>query len=80
MPDFAFQGKGVRAAEVTPDSPAAKAGLQKGDVIIKLGEQRVDNLREYSNVLKNFQPGDTTMIVFLHEGKEIESTIILKGR
>jgi aminopeptidase N len=80
MPDFAFQGKGVRAAEVPPDSPAAKAGLQKGDVIIKLGEQRVENLREYSNALKKYQPGDTTMIVFLHEGKEIESKITLKGR
>ena len=80
MPDFAFQGKGVRAAEVAPDSPAAKAGLQKGDVIIVLGEQRVENLREYSNTLKNYQAGDTTMIIFLHEGKEIESKITLKGR
>jgi aminopeptidase N len=80
MPDFAFQGKGVRAAEVAPDSPAAKAGLQKGDVIIGLGEQRVENLREYSNALKNYQTGDTTMILFLHEGKEIESKITLKGR
>ena len=80
MPDFAFQGKGVRAAVVAPDSPAAKAGLQKGDVITQLGEQGVENLREYSNALKNYQPGDTTNIVFIHEGKEIKNKITLKGR
>jgi hypothetical protein len=80
MPDFAYQGKGVRAAEVAPGSPAANAGLQKGDVIIKLGDRNVGNLREYSDALKSYQPGDITTIVFLHEEKELTSKITLKAR
>ena len=39
MPDFAFTGPGVRVASVTEGSPAAKAGLQAGDVIVELAGQ-----------------------------------------
>lgn len=80
MPDFAFRGQGVRAADVTADSPAAQAGLQKGDVIIQLGDKPVTNLREYSDVLKSFKPGDTTTIVYERDGKKIEKNITLKAR
>ena len=39
VPDFAFQGKGVRLDGTTPGSPAAVAGLQSGDVVIRIGGQ-----------------------------------------
>jgi hypothetical protein len=80
MPDFAFQGPGVKASEVAEDSPAAKAGIQKGDVIIKLGDQKIESLREYSNALKTFKPGDTTTIVYKRGEEEITSEITLQER
>jgi hypothetical protein len=80
MPDFAFPGKGVKIGMVSPDSPAGKAGLKKGDVIIKLGDVEVANLREYSNVLKTFKPGDTVTMVFLREDKEYTTTVDLAAR
>jgi aminopeptidase N len=80
MPDFAFQGLGVRAAEVAADSPAAAAGLQKGDVIIRLGEAAVSDLKSYSDALKTYNPADTTTITFIHEGKEVTSKITLQAR
>jgi hypothetical protein len=80
MPDFAFQGPGVKAADVAVDSPAAKAGLQKGDVIIKLGDQTIGGLREYSNALKNYKPGDTTTIVYKRGEEEYTSEITLQER
>ena len=80
MPDFAFSGDGVRAGEVAPDSPAARAGLQKGDVIIHFGGERVTDLKSYSDILKKFKPGDTTSIVFMHEDKEINAEITLQAR
>jgi hypothetical protein len=80
MPDFAFQGGGVKASEVAADSPAAKAGLQKGDVIIKLGEQTIGTLRDYSNALKTYKPGDTTTIVYKRGDKELTSEITLQER
>jgi aminopeptidase N len=69
IPDFEYSGPGVRIADRSPDSPAAKAGLQKGDVILKIGKYEVTNLREYSDALKNFQPGDIVEVTFSREGK-----------
>lgn len=80
MPDFAFQGEGVKAADVAADSPAAKAGMQKGDVIIKLGDQTIGNLKDYSNALKTYKPGDTTTIVYKRGEKELTSEITLQAR
>lgn len=80
MPDFAYTGEGVRIAEVSPDSPAAKAGLQTGDVIIELGGHKVSNLREYAEALKHFAPGDETTIVYLREGKQASAKITLAAR
>ncbi|MCK6623271.1 MAG: M28 family peptidase [Calditrichaceae bacterium] len=80
MPDFAYTGEGVRIAEISPDSPAAKAGLQAGDVIIQLGEHKVSNLREYSDALKRFAPGDETTVVYLREGKQASAKITLTAR
>jgi len=80
MPDFAFQGPGVKAADVSEDSPAAKAGIQKGDVIIKLGDQIIGSLREYSEALKTFKAGDTTTIVYKRGEEELTSEITLQER
>lgn len=77
MPDFAFPGKGVKIGMVSPGSPAEKAGLKKGDVVIKLGDIVVNNLREYSNVLKTFKPGDTTTMVYLREGQEYSTVVTM---
>lgn len=80
MPDFAFSGRGVRLASVSAGSPAEAAGLQTGDIVIKLGAFKVQNLKEYSNALKSFEPGDTVTIVFIREGKQHSAHITLTER
>jgi hypothetical protein len=80
MPDFTFSGEGVRLADLSEDSPAAKAGLQKGDVIIKLGEFKVTKLSDYSEALKNFKPGDVVELIYLRDGKENKTSIELIER
>jgi len=80
MPDFAFAGEGVKIAALSDDSPAAKAGMQKGDIIIQLGEDKITNLREYSNVLKKFKVGDKADLTYLRDGKEYKTQIELIAR
>jgi C-terminal processing protease CtpA/Prc len=80
MPDFAFEGDGVKALEIAADSPAAKAGIQKGDIIIKLGDQPIRNLRGYARALEKFNPGDTTTIAYKRGDEEIVSEITLQER
>lgn len=49
---------GVVVTQVDPDGPAAKAGLKKGDVIIKIGRNTVRSLDEYEDLIKSYTHGD----------------------
>lgn len=80
VPDFAFSGEGVRIADLSTDSPAEKAGLQKGDVIIQLDKYKVKNLKDYSEALKNFKPGDIVEIIYLRNGVESKTKIELMAK
>jgi hypothetical protein len=75
VPDFAFSGAGVKLSEVQPGSPADKAGLQAGDIIVKLGGAQVVTLRDYSDALKKFQPGDKADVAYQRGGKELTTKI-----
>jgi len=80
MPDFSFSGKGVKIGAVAESSAAAKAGLKKGDVIIKLGKYDIENLKEYSIALKAYQPGDEVSVTYLRNDKKNEVKLILSER
>ena len=80
MPDFAYSGEGVKLGAVSEGSAAEKAGLHQGDIIIKLADYQVGNLRDYSNALKSYQPGDEIEVVYLREGKENSTKIVLSER
>ena len=80
MPDFSYSGKGVRIADPGTDSPATRAGLQKGDIIIQLGDAKIASLRDYANALKNYKAGDEALIKYLRAGKERTAKIKLAAR
>lgn len=80
MPDFSYSGEGVRLAEVPADSPAAKAGLQPGDVLIRVNETPIPNLQAYTNVLKAHQPGDEVLVTFQRDGNEKSAKLVLGAR
>ncbi len=65
MPDYTFEGEGVHVDGVTEGKPAARAGLQRGDRIIALGDMEVHTVREYMQALSKFQKGDTTTVKFV---------------
>lgn len=71
MPDYTFEGEGMRIDGVTDGKPAFKAGVEKGDVVKKLGGKEVKNVQEYMKVLSTFKKGDTTQVEVLR-GKEIK--------
>jgi hypothetical protein len=62
MPDYSFEGKGVKVDGVTEGKPAQKAGVAAGDVLIQLGEIRVSNMQEYMKALSSFKKGDETTL------------------
>ncbi len=57
VPDYAAnQAAGVPCSQVSPDSPAAQAGIQTGDVITKIGDVEIQNVRELSGVCASTRP------------------------
>lgn len=60
--DAVPQGQGALIDRVTEDSPADKAGLQKGDVIMSMNNQAVKSLIDFSRVIANQEIGDTIRI------------------
>jgi aminopeptidase N len=80
VPDFAFPGPGVRAEGITEGSPAAKAGLAAGDVIVRINDQPIANLQEYSNLLRTLKPGQTVSVVLRRGDKELTVSVMLAER
>lgn len=72
MPDYAFEGEGMRIDGVTDGKPASKAGILKGDVVKKLGGIEVKNVQDYMKALSGLKKGDTAPIEVLRNG-EIKS-------
>jgi hypothetical protein len=75
MPDYMFSGVGVHVDGVTEGKPASKAGLQKGDVIVKLGEHTVKDMQTYMKALSMFKKGDTTTVKALRGNDLIEGEV-----
>ena len=76
MPDYAFGGEGMRIDAVTEGKPAAKAGIQAGDVVTKMGQFPITGMQSYMRSLGQFKPGDETTVLIEREGKEMELKVI----
>ncbi|HXH17617.1 MAG TPA: M20/M25/M40 family metallo-hydrolase [Chitinophagales bacterium] len=75
IPDYMFTGEGMRIDGVTDGKPAAKAGLQKGDVVIQLGNHKVSDLMTYMEALSRFKKGDSAKVVVMREQEKIEFNV-----
>lgn len=72
VPDYLFTGKGMRIDGVSEDKPAQKAGLQKGDVVIKLDTIKVQDMMSYMKALSRFEKGEKTMVTVKRGTEELE--------
>ena len=75
VPDYSFEGEGMRIDGVTEDRPAANAGLEPGDVVIQLGEIKVLDMMSYMKALGKFNKGDTTKVKVKRNNVEVEKEI-----
>jgi hypothetical protein len=80
VPDFAHQGPGVKVDSVVPDSPAEAAGIRAGDVVTAIDGQEIDGLAEFSEMLKQYDPGDTVKASGIRDGNNYEVDMELVAR
>jgi serine protease Do len=72
---------GVVVAQVAPDSGAADAGLQQGDVIIKLDDQRINSIEQLSEEINKRTVGAIVELTIVRNGDEkIIKEVELKNR
>jgi S1-C subfamily serine protease len=80
MPDFAFEGPGVRVQQVMPGSAAEESGIVAGDVIIALDGDEVVDLRTFSALLKARAPGDTVEVTVQRAEERMIFEAVLSAR
>ena len=80
IPDFAPVEKGVKFSDVRPGSPADKAGLKAGDILIGFGEKPINNLYDFTFALRASKVGDVVKVRYLRDGKEGTADVKLEAR
>jgi aminopeptidase YwaD len=80
LPDYAFEGKGLRLSGVRAASAADKAGLKMGDIITKLADRKIENIYDYMNALRQCVAGVETGVTINRDGKEMEIKITPEKR
>ena len=80
VPDFGFEGPGVRISAATPGGAAAEAGMQAGDVLTSFNGVPIEDLQAYSNFIRAAAPGDMVVIDVLRDGQSLRAEVQLKAR
>lgn len=78
IPDFTYEkGDGFRIGPVSQGRPAHKAGLQEGDIITKIGDNKINNIYDYMSSLGDLQKGQIIKVVIIRDSKELVKEINL---
>jgi Do/DeqQ family serine protease len=73
--DFPLEKKGVMVSDLVPESPAARAGLKRGDILLSLGDIPIFTLSDYPEALTDFTPNDPIDLKIYRKDKEMRVLI-----
>ncbi|MEB2783285.1 M20/M25/M40 family metallo-hydrolase [Algoriphagus persicinus] len=76
VPDYLYDGKGMRIDGVSEDKPAQAAGLMKGDVVIQMGDSTIVDMMSYMRALSAFQKGDETLVAYERSGEKKKVKVV----
>ena len=72
-PDYLYDGKGMRIDGTRSNTPATNAGIKKGDIVIKIGDNDITDMMSYMKALSTFKKGNTTKVT-VKRGEELIET------
>ncbi|MCB0283739.1 MAG: M20/M25/M40 family metallo-hydrolase [Calditrichae bacterium] len=75
IPDYASDSGGLRLDGVNKDGPADKAGMQKGDIVVKMGDKPVSNIYDYMARLGEFKKGEQVVVEVLRGDEKLELNV-----
>jgi len=77
IPDFTQSKPGYALTGVSSGSPADRAGLKAGDVIVQLGDSKIGNLEDFDSALRKYKAGDRVDVVVLRGVDEVKLQVTL---
>ena len=80
IPDFGEVKDGVRFSDIRPGSPAAKAGLKAGDILVQFGDKPIHNLYDFTDALRRSKVGEVVEVKVLRDGLPITASVKLEQR
>ncbi|HUE02664.1 MAG TPA: M20/M25/M40 family metallo-hydrolase [Bryobacteraceae bacterium] len=80
IPDFGEGVKGVKFADIREGSPAAKAGLKAGDVLVEFDGKPIGNLYDFTYALRAKRPGDEVVVKVIRGTEPVEAKVLLTKR
>jgi S1-C subfamily serine protease len=80
VPDFGQVENGVKFSDVRPNSPAAKAGLKAGDILVQFGDKPIKNLYDFTDALRRSKVGDVVEVRVLRDGQPVTASVKLEQR
>jgi len=78
VPDYAGPSdgsKGLLLSGVRPDGPGGRAGLERGDLIVQMGETPIEDIQGYMGVLSSTEPGASMPVTVLRNGERKTLTV-----
>ncbi len=72
LPDYTFEGEGMRIDMVKDNRPASTAGIEGGDIVIQMDNHKVDNMKSYMEGLAKYKKGDKVKVKVKRGTQELE--------
>jgi len=80
IPDYSTTGEGFRLQGVSPGSPADKGGLKGGDIMIRFGSRKINNIYDYVYALQDHVPGDEVEVVIKRNNEQLSFKVVLGAK
>jgi hypothetical protein len=78
VPNYADDSEGLKIDDVNPGQAAEKAGVKKGDILVKFGTKTIKNVYDYTYALGEYKAGDKVEIIVKRDGKEVKLEALLQ--
>jgi len=80
IPDFGQVENGVKFSDVKPASPADKAGLKAGDILVEFADKPIKNLYDFTDALRRSKVGDVVQVTVMRDGRPVQASVKLEQR